>query len=130
DGYFPYTPSAQLLRGLRQSLDLLFAEGLENVFKRHHRLGEGVRRAVQAWGLDICARRPEWYSDTITAVMVPAGINSADVQRAAYYRYNLSLGGGLNDVAGKLFRIGHLSHMNDASQCGALAGVEMALQDC
>lgn len=129
-GYFPYTPSAQLLRGLREALDLLFAEGLENVFARHHRLGEGVRRAVQAWGLDICARRPEWYSDTITAVMVPEGINSADVQRAAYYRYNLSLGGGLTDVAGKLFRIGHLGHMNDTSQCGALAGVEMAMQDC
>lgn len=130
DGYFPYTPSAQLLRGLRQSLDLLFAEGLNNVFKRHHRLGEGVRRAVRAWGLDICARRPEWYSDTITAVMVPEGINSADVQRTAYYRYNVSLGGGLNDVAGKLFRIGHLSHMNETSMCGALAGVEMALLDC
>lgn len=129
-GFFPYTPSTQLLRGLRESIDRLLAEGLENVFKRHHRLGEGVRRAVKAWGLKPCARAPEWYSDTVTAVMVPEGIDSADVQRVAFYRYNLSLGGGLNDVANKLFRIGHLSHMNDVSVCGALAGVEMALLDC
>lgn len=129
-GYFPYTPSTQMLRGLRESIDLLLEEGLENVFKRHYRLGEGVRRAVKAWGLKPCARAPKWYSNTVTAVMVPEGINSADIQRTAYYRYNLSLGGGLNEMTGKLFRIGHLSHMNDASMCGALAGVEMTLLDC
>jgi len=69
DGYFPYTPATTLLRGLRASLDLLFQEGLENVFTRHHRLAEGVRRAVAAWGLTLCAREPRWQSDTVSTIL-------------------------------------------------------------
>ena len=72
-GYFPYTPSLPLLYGLRESLAMLFEEGLENVFARHHRLAEGTRAAVKAWGLELCARQPKWHSDTVSAIMVPAG---------------------------------------------------------
>ena len=75
-GYFPYTPATQLLRGLRASLDLLQAEGLDNVFARHHRLAEGVRQAVDAWGLKLCAKEPKWHSDTVSAILVPEGIDS------------------------------------------------------
>nr|MBA3553444.1 aminotransferase class V-fold PLP-dependent enzyme [Gemmatimonadales bacterium] len=78
-GYFPYTPSLPLLYGLRESVAMLLEEGLENVFARHHRLAEGTRQAVKAWGLELCARSPEWYSDTVTAFMVPAGVNGAEV---------------------------------------------------
>ncbi len=128
-GLFPYTPSVPMLRGLRASLDLLFEEGLENVFERHHRLAEGVRQAVRAWGLRLCARQPKWYSDTVSAIIVPEGINGADVVDIAYRKYNTALGAGLTDVAGKLFRIGHLGDLNEVSCCAALAATEMAMLD-
>ncbi len=128
-GYFPYTPALTLLYGLRESIDILLDEGLENVHARHHRLADGVRAAVKAWGLSLCARAPEWESDTVTAVMVPAGIDGADVIDVAYRRYDLALGAGLNKMAGKLFRIGHLGDLNELMLLGALAGCEMAMRD-
>ena len=129
DGFFPYTPATTLLRGLRASMDLLFEEGLENVFARHNRLAEGVRRAVFAWGLELCAKAPKWYSDTVSAIMVPEGYDSAEVLKNAYERYNLSLGGGLTKVAGRLFRIGHLGWQNELMLLQAIAGAEMAMRD-
>jgi len=130
NGYFPYTPATQLLRGLRASLDLLLTEGLDNVFARHNRLAEGVRRAVAAWGLKLCAADPKWYSNTVSAICVPDGFDSAQVVRTAFYRYNLSLGIGLNKVAGKVFRIGHLGALDEVLIGGALFGCEMAMRDC
>ena len=129
DGYFPYTPATTLLHGLRASLDMLFAEGLENVFARHHRLAEAVRRGVAAWGLTLCAKDPKWYSDTVSAVCVPKSFNSDDVIKAAYHRYQVSLGTGLSKVAGRVFRIGHLGHVNEIMVLQGLAGAEMALRD-
>jgi alanine-glyoxylate transaminase/serine-glyoxylate transaminase/serine-pyruvate transaminase len=129
DGYFPYTPATTLLRGLRASVDLLLAEGLENVFARHHRLAEGVRKAVAAWGLRLCAREPRWQSDTVSAILVPEGYDGAAVVREAYRRYGLSLGVGLAQIAGKAFRIGHLGHLNELMLLSALAGAEMAMRD-
>jgi alanine-glyoxylate transaminase/serine-glyoxylate transaminase/serine-pyruvate transaminase len=128
-GYFPYTPALSLLFGLRESLDILFEEGLDNVFARHRRLAEGVRAAVAAWGLATCARRREWCSDSVTAVLVPDGVDGAEVVDLAFRRYNLSLGGGLGQVAGKVFRIGHMGDLNELMVLGALAGVEMAMRD-
>ncbi|MBA3446132.1 MAG: aminotransferase class V-fold PLP-dependent enzyme [Pseudaminobacter sp.] len=129
-GYFPYTPATQLLRGLRVSLDLIAEEGLENIFARHHRLAEGVRRAVDAWGLRLCATEKKWHSDTVSAIVVPEGIDSAEVVRRAYEKYQTSFGVGLSKVAGKVFRIGHLGSLNEAMVCGALSAAEMALRDC
>jgi alanine-glyoxylate transaminase/serine-glyoxylate transaminase/serine-pyruvate transaminase len=128
-GYFPYTPSLPMLYGLRESLAVLEEEGLENVFARHHRLAEGTRAAVQAWGLEICARQPKWYSDTVTAIMVPPGVNGAEVIDIAYRRYNLALGAGLARMAGRLFRIGHLGDLNELMLLGGIAGAEMAMRD-
>src|ERR671929_1839705 len=128
-GYFPYTPSIPMLYGLREALDILFEEGLENVFARHHRLAEGTRQAVKAWGLELCARAPKWNSDTVTAIMVPAGCNGAEVIDVAYRRYNLALGAGLARMAGKLFRIGHLGDLHELMLLGAIAGSEMAMRD-
>jgi len=85
-GYFPYTPSLPLLYGLQESIALLMEEGLENVFARHHRLAEGTRHAVKAWGLELCARAPKWHSDTVSAILVPAGFNGAEVIDVAYRR--------------------------------------------
>jgi len=128
-GYFPYTPSLPLLYGLRESIDMLLEEGLENVYARHHRLAEGVRLAVKAWGLELCARAPKWHSDTVSAIMVPAGVNGADVIDIAFRRYDLALGAGLARMAGKLFRIGHLGDLNELMLLGAMAGAEMAMRD-
>ncbi|MGZ5526971.1 MAG: aminotransferase class V-fold PLP-dependent enzyme [Methylomonas sp.] len=128
DGYTPYTPSTPMLHGLRKSLEILLDEGMENVYARHHRLGEGVRRAVAAWGLKICAQ-PGFESDTVTAVVVPADKDARHVISTAYNKYQISLGAGLTEVAGKVFRIGHMGDMNDVSLLGAIGGVEMALLD-
>jgi alanine-glyoxylate transaminase/serine-glyoxylate transaminase/serine-pyruvate transaminase len=129
DGYFPYTPSLPLLYGLRESLAMLFEEGLANVFARHARLASGVREAVKAWGLSTCCRAPRWHSNTVTAVVVPPHANAARVIDTAFRRYDLALGAGLSKVAGKVFRIGHLGDLNELMLLGALGGVEMAMQD-
>jgi alanine-glyoxylate transaminase/serine-glyoxylate transaminase/serine-pyruvate transaminase len=130
-GYFPYTPSIPMLCGLREALAMLTEEGLENVFHRHHYLAAGVRAAVlQGWKLKLCATAPHLYSDTVSAIMVPDGINGADLIAHAFARYNLSLGAGLSKVAGKLFRIGHLGDLNELMLLGAIAGAEMTMQDC
>jgi alanine-glyoxylate transaminase / serine-glyoxylate transaminase / serine-pyruvate transaminase len=128
-GYFPYTPSIPMLHGLRESIAMLLEEGLENVFARHHRLAEGTRQAVKAWGLEVCARAPKWNSDTVTAIMVPAGVNAAEIIDIAYRRYDLALGAGLARMAGRLFRIGHLGDLNELMLLGGLAGAEMAMRD-
>ena len=128
-GYFPYTPAVQLLRGLRAALDLIQEEGLDNIFERHNRLATGVRKAVDAWGLRVCAKEAKWNSDTVSAIVVPEGIDSAEVVRRAYHGYQTSLGVGLNKVAGKVFRIGHLGWVNEVMMCGAISAAEMALRD-
>ncbi|MCB1471840.1 MAG: aminotransferase class V-fold PLP-dependent enzyme [Rhodobiaceae bacterium] len=128
-GYFPYTPATTLLRGLRCSLDMLFAEGLDNVFARHNHLATGVRKAVDAWGLKLCAQGPQWHSDTVSAIMVPEGHDATKVIARAYERYNTSLGSGLSKVAGKVFRIGHLGWLNEIMILQAIATAEMAMGD-
>ncbi len=128
-GYFPYTPALPLLYGLREAIAMLLEEGLDRVFARHHRLAEGTRQAVKAWGLALCAKEPKWHSDTVTAVMVPPGFNGAEVIDVAFRRYNLALGAGLARMAGRLFRIGHLGDLNELMLVSAIAGAEMAMRD-
>ena len=129
DGYTPYTPALPILYGLRKALDMLLEEGLENIYARHFRLAEGTRKAVAAWGLKLCAQ-PGFESDTVTAIIVPEDKDARTVISTAFSKYNISLGAGLSELAGKAFRIGHVGDMNDVSMLGAIAGVEMALLDC
>jgi alanine-glyoxylate transaminase/serine-glyoxylate transaminase/serine-pyruvate transaminase len=129
DGFFPYTPATHMLHGLRAAVDMLLDEGLENVFARHHRLAEGVRRAVDAWGLKLVAKEPKWHSDTVSAIYLPEGFNGNEMVKLAYLRYGLSLGVGLSKIAGKVFRIGHLGDLNELMLMSALAGAEMAMRD-
>ncbi|MFI4868555.1 MAG: aminotransferase class V-fold PLP-dependent enzyme [Steroidobacterales bacterium] len=129
-GYFPYTPALPMLYGLRESLNIIEEEGLENIFHRHTYLAEGVRAAViEGWKLKLCAKAPKWYSDTVSAIVVPENINAAHVIDVAFRRYNLALGAGLAKVAGKVFRIGHLGDLNELMLMGAIAGAEMAMLD-
>ncbi len=130
-GYFPYTPALSLMYGLVESLKMIEEEGLDNIIARHAYLAEGARAAVlDGWGLKLCAKDKRWYSNTVSAVMVPEGVNGADVIARAYNRYNVSLGAGLSKVAGKLFRIGHLGDLNEVHLMAAIAGAEMAMLDC
>ena len=126
-GYFPYTPATTLLRGLRASLDMLLGEGLENVYRRHRFIAEGVRAAATAWGLPLCAKDKQRQSDTVSTIMVPDGINAAEVNRIAFERYNLSLALGLGELAGRAFRIGHMGWTNELMILQAIAGTELAM---
>jgi alanine-glyoxylate transaminase/serine-glyoxylate transaminase/serine-pyruvate transaminase len=129
-GFYPYTPILPMLYGLREALDMIFEEGLEEIFARHHYLAEGVRRAATTgWGLPLCAREAKWHSDTVSAVMLPEEIDGGQVVDIAARRYNLALGTGLARLAGKLFRIGHLGDLNEVMLMGAIAGAEMAMLD-
>jgi alanine-glyoxylate transaminase/serine-glyoxylate transaminase/serine-pyruvate transaminase len=127
-GEFPYTPATSLLFGLRESLHILNEEGLPNVFKRHARLAEACRRAVQGLGLRILCQNPAEYSNTLTAVVMPAGFDSDAYIAHAWKTLDLSLGVGLSDVKGKVFRIGHLGSLNELDLLGGLAGVELTLK--
>jgi alanine-glyoxylate transaminase/serine-glyoxylate transaminase/serine-pyruvate transaminase len=128
DGFFPYTPATNLLYGLAEAVDMLHEEGLERVFARHQRHGEGVRRAVKAWGLEILCTDPKYYSPVLTGVVMPEGHNADSLRKTALEHFDVSLGTGLAKVAGKVFRIGHLGDTNDLIILAALAGVEMALK--
>ncbi|HVC52667.1 MAG TPA: aminotransferase class V-fold PLP-dependent enzyme [Stellaceae bacterium] len=130
-GYWNGTVPVHFFFGLREALLMLEEEGLDNVFARHHRLAEATRRAVRAWrqndGPEMFAADPAAQSDTVTAVLMPEGYDADKLRQIALDRFNLSLGGGLGDLKGRVFRIGHLGDLNEPMVLGALAAVEMAL---
>ncbi|MCD1618629.1 L-aspartate--glyoxylate aminotransferase BhcA [Salipiger marinus] len=126
---YPYTPAVGLLNGLNEACGMLLAEGLDNVFARHHRIAEGVRAAVRAWGLELCAVSPEVYSDTVSAIRTPEGFNATDIVSHAASAYGVAFGTGLGEVAGKVFRIGHLGSLTDVMALSGLATAEMVMAD-
>ena len=130
-GYFPYTPNTHLLYALSEALDMLLDHkhgGLEGVFARHLRLAQGVRAAVNAWGLQIQCADKNVYSPVLTGVILPAGVDADSVRKTIYERFDCSLGTGLGKIKGRMFRIGHLGDTNDLTLMGTLAGVEMGLK--
>ncbi len=128
-GGFPYTPPLQLIYGMRESLKMLFEEGLDNVYARHYRLAEGVRRATDAWGLKLVAQSPDLYSDTVSAIYVPDGFDSNALTDHAFNAYGVSFGIGLGQLNGKAFRIGHLGSLTDVMVLSGLSAIEMAMAD-
>jgi alanine-glyoxylate transaminase/serine-glyoxylate transaminase/serine-pyruvate transaminase len=126
---YPYTPIVGLLNGLKEASDMLLDEGLDNVFARHSRIAEGVREAVRTWSLPICAARPELYSDTVTAIVVPDEIDGNALVSHADEKYGVSFGAGLGLVAGKVFRIGHLGSLTEVQALAGIATAEMAMAD-
>lgn len=127
DGFFPYTPATNMLYALREAVDMLLEEGLENVFSRHKRHGEATRRAVRAWGLETQCQTEE-YSSSLTAVRVPEGASADKVREVVLRDFNMSLGNGLARLKDQVFRIGHLGDFNDLMLMGVLSGVEMGLK--
>ncbi len=126
---YPYTPAVGLMNGLNQACDMLLKEGLENVFARHTRIAEGVRAAVGAWGLELCAANPAVYSDTVSAICTPDGFNATDIVTHAAEKYGVAFGVGLGEVAGKVFRIGHLGSLTDVMALSGIATAEMCMVD-
>lgn len=126
---YPYTPAVGLLNGLKLSTEMLLAEGLEAVFARHHRIAEGVRRAVHAWGLGLCAASPDLYSDTVSAIRTPEGFDATGIVTLAASKYGVAFGTGLGEVAGKVFRIGHLGSLTDVMALSGIATAEMVMAD-
>ncbi len=126
---FPYTPPVGLMRGLKTSLEMIEHEGLDNVFARHTRIATGVRHAVNAWGLELCASRPELFSDSVSAIKTPEGFNATDIVTLAADKYGMAFGVGLGEVAGKVFRIGHLGMLTDAMMLSGLGVAEMVMKD-
>ena len=128
-GGYPYTPAVGLIAGLAKAIEMLEDEGLEHVYARHHRLAEATRRAVAAWGMRPCAATPDLYSDTVTAVVVPEGCNGTELVQLAASKYGVAFGVGLGEVAGKVFRIGHLGMLSDVMLLSGLATAEMCMAD-
>ncbi|SHM08259.1 serine-glyoxylate aminotransferase apoenzyme [Roseovarius litoreus] len=128
-GGYPYTPAVGLLNGLKMATGMLLDEGLDNVFARHHRIAEGVRRAVHAWGLELCADSPDLWSDTVSAIRMPEGVDANRFVAHAVERYGVAFGTGLGELAGKVFRIGHLGRMTDVMALSGIATAEMVMAD-
>lgn len=126
-GFWPYTPSTNMLYGLRESIAMLHEEGLPAVFERHARHGEATRRAVRGWDLELQAADPREYSNSVTAIVVPDNANADDLRAAILERYDMSLGTGLGRLQGRVFRVGHLGNFNDLMLAGTLSGVQMGL---
>jgi alanine-glyoxylate transaminase/serine-glyoxylate transaminase/serine-pyruvate transaminase len=126
---YPYTPAVGLLNGLNTACDMLLAEGLDHVFARHTRIASGVRAAVDAWGLTLCAASPDVYSDTVSAICTPDGFNATDIVTHAADIYGVAFGVGLGEVAGKVFRIGHLGSLTDVMTLSGIATAEMCMAD-
>jgi len=127
-GFFTYTPSTNLLYGLREALAMLREQTLDQVFARHARFGEATRAAVRAWGLEGVATDPREVSGCVTAVLMPAGHDGDALRRLVLERFDLSLGTGLGKLKGRTFRIGHLGDFNDLMLAGTLCGVELGLR--
>ena len=128
-GAFPYTPATGLIYGLDEAIDLLSEEGFDNVFSRHERLAQATRAAVEAWGLETQCRNDKDHSPAVTAVRLPEGVDADAFRAQVLNTFNMSLGAGLGKIAGRVFRIGHLGDTNELTILGALAGVEMGLQN-
>ena len=126
---YPYTPAVGLMNGLKQACDMLLDEGLDNVFARHRRIADGVRAAVGAWGLSLCAKEPQWYSQTVSAIRTPEGFDATRIVTHAAENYDVAFGVGLGEVAGKVFRIGHLGQLSAPLALSGIATAEMAMSD-
>jgi alanine-glyoxylate transaminase/serine-glyoxylate transaminase/serine-pyruvate transaminase len=126
------TIPVNIFYGLRESIRLLDEEGLDHVVARHTRLAEATRRAVQVWagnnGPQLFCLTPDRLSDSVTAVLMPEGFSADGLRKTVRDRFNVSLGGGLGKLSGKIFRIGHLGDLNEPMLLGALAAIEMSLR--
>ena len=127
NGFFPYTPSTNILFGLEEALKLLKKEGLDNVFKRHERHANATRIAVKNWGLELLPLNEDEHSNSLTSILFKEGVNADFIRKIILEKFNTSLGTGLGKWSGRIIRIGHLGDFNDPMLLGTLSSVEMGL---
>ena len=121
-----FTSPVTLIIGLNASLKMLKAEGLKNVFKRHERLANVIRKAVQALGLELYSK--ESPSNSVTAILAPPGIDGQAVYKNLREKYGITAAGGQDKARGKIFRIAHLGYSDRFDVITAIAGIEMVLK--
>jgi alanine-glyoxylate transaminase / serine-glyoxylate transaminase / serine-pyruvate transaminase len=125
------TAPVHLLFALRQAIDMLFEEGLDNVFKRHSLLGEAVRRAVSVWAegqvLGLNIEEPTERSNTVTTVLMAGGHDPSALHRYCKEKCGVVLGVGIGDLHGQAFRIAHMGHVNAPMILGTLGVIEVGL---
>jgi aspartate aminotransferase-like enzyme len=122
-----YTPAISLVVGLAESLRLIRKEGLENVIARHARLAKATRAAMTALGLQLYA--PRAYSDAVTAVLSPPGIDGQKVVKILREKHNLTIAGGQDRAKGKIFRLAHMGYIDQSDIIAGIAAVEMTLHE-
>jgi aspartate aminotransferase-like enzyme len=122
-----YTPAISLVVGLAESLRLIRKEGLENILARHARLAKATRAAMGAMGLQLYA--PRAYSDAVTAVLAPPGIDGQKVVKILREKHNLTIAGGQDRAKGKIFRLAHMGYIDQSDIIAGIAAVEMTLKE-
>jgi len=127
NGFFPYTPSTNILFGLKEAIRLIEEEGLENIFNRHERHANATREAVKSWGIELLPVNNDEHSNSLTSLLFKENVNADNLRKIILEKFNTSLGTGLGRWAGKIIRIGHLGDFNDPMLLGTLSAVEMGL---
>ncbi|MAP56882.1 MAG: serine--glyoxylate aminotransferase [Chloroflexi bacterium] len=126
-GFFPYTPSTNILFGLKEALRLIEKEGLDNIFQRHERHANATREAVKSWGIELLPINEDEHSNSLTSLLFEENINADNLRKIILEKFNTSLGTGLGRWSGRIIRIGHLGDFNDPMLLGTLSAVEMGL---
>lgn len=126
-GFFPYTPSTNILFGLKEALRLIENEGLDNIFQRHERHANATREAVKSWGIELLPINEDEHSNSLTSLLFEENINADNLRKIILEKFNTSLGTGLGRWSGRIIRIGHLGDFNDPMLLGTLSAVEMGL---
>lgn len=120
----PYTPANTLIKAMRLSLQRMRKEGIENVWKRHARLGAAARAGIQAMGLELFAERP---TDGLTVAKMPANLDSSPLISKLEKRYGLRVANGQDTLKGKIIRIAHMGYTDQFDVLAALSGLELVL---
>ena len=126
-GFFPYTPSTNILFGLKEALRLIENEGLDNIFQRHERHANATREAVKSWGIELLPINEDEHSNSLTSLLFEENINADNLRKIILEKFNTSLGTGLGRWSGRIIRIGHLGDFNEPMLLGTLSAVEMGL---
>ncbi|MEX2446960.1 MAG: alanine--glyoxylate aminotransferase family protein [Dehalococcoidia bacterium] len=126
-GQTPWTPTVAVWFQLDRSLERMFAEGMENIYERHHRAGRMTREGVRSMGLELLASEGV-ESDTITAIRLPEGVDGQKLLQVAHDEFDTVFAGGQGSLRGKIIRFGHLGHFDDADITAGLDALKASLE--
>ncbi|OGI30134.1 MAG: septum site-determining protein [Candidatus Melainabacteria bacterium RIFOXYA12_FULL_32_12] len=127
DDTTPYTPAVSLIIALRETLNMMKQEGLDNIYLRHARLAKGLRSAIKAIGLKLFVEDDEIASNAITAILPPEGISVADIRKTLKNDFDIVVADGQGQLKGKIFRMGHLGFVSERDMIASVGALEMSL---